>query len=204
VMLFVYSGFRQEGIRRRAFFSQVACEWKDVTYLAILATEWIHDHCNMPKAKLLPSNLWDEILSRHQREQEEFIRMEEKKLGIWAGSLKRSSSLETIRETVQSALNLEPGSESSGFMTDASSSSAWSGPKRIKLCSNSSPIRPTPLSYLSSSESGFESEWDMGSMIDVDDRDFFSDGSNGTHDPRPSSLRSARRPQSASSTWDIL
>lgn len=148
----------------------------------------------MPKAKLLPSNLWDEIVSRHQREQEEFIRMEEQKLGT---GLKRSSSLETIRETVKTSLSLESGSESSGFMTDASSSSSASSAshKRIKLCSNSSPARPAPLSYLSSSESGFESEWDMGSTIDADDGDFFSDNSIGIHDPRP---------QSASSTWDVL
>ena len=203
----VCSGFRQEGIRRRAFFSQIACEWKDVRYLAILATEWIHDRYNMAKAKILSSNLWDEIISRHQREQEEFIRMEEKKAGTWPGRLKRSSSVETIREAVPTALSLESGAESSGFMTDCSSSpSASPSSKRIKLCSNSRPEAGPNNSmrspFQSCSESGFESEWDMASAAD-DEGDFFSVSSNGIH-AHPSPVRFAKRPQSASSTWDML
>jgi len=207
--LFASAGFRKEGIRRRAFFSQIACEWKDVTYLAILATEWIHDHSNMTKAKILPSNLWEEILSRHQREQEEFIRMEEQKSGTWPGRLKRSISLETIRETVPTTLSLESGAESSGFMTDASSSSSvLSISKRIKTGSHSRPAAGSNTSKRgssqSSSESGFESEWDMASAVDTDDADFISASANAIAGPGPSSLRFAGRSQSTSSKWDIL
>ena len=146
-----------------------------MTYLAILATEWIHDHSSM--AKLLPSSLWDELLSRHQREQEEFIRMEKRKSGSWSGGLKRSSSVETIREVVPvTALSVESGVDSSGFTTDASSESFVLAGKRRKIGLNlSSDIR---VAERSSSFSSSESEWDMTSGVDVD---MFSDA------PGPSS-----------------
>jgi hypothetical protein len=201
IFMSVISGFRREGVRRRAFWSQTAGEWKDVTYLAILATEWIYDHSNLANAKILPSNLWDEVFSRHQREQEEIIRMEERKTGTWPGclSLKRSSSLETIREAVPNALSVESGAESTGFTTDtSSSSSAASSSKRRKFASN---ILKRG-SFQSSSESGFESEWDMASVAEIDDAEFFS-SVDGT-ETGPSFVRFARRPQSGSRTWDFL
>lgn len=179
ICLSFYSGFRQEGIRRRAFFSQIAGEWKDVTYLAILATEWIHDRSNMGRTRLLPRSLWDEILSRHQREQEEFIRKEEQKLGTWPGRLHRSSSVETVRALdVPTAMAVDSGVESSGFTTDdgssySSSSSSVLVSRRKRVAVHLGSVRFDDGAIQSSSESGFESEWEMA---DADDGDFFSGG----------------------------
>lgn len=183
------SGFRHEGTRRRAFFSQITCEWKDVTYLAILATEWVHDqNTGCPKAKLCPFSLWDEILSRHQREKEDFIRMEEKK------GLKRSSSIETIRQLVPTALSSDSDAESSGFTTDTSTSS--SDVKRMK----SSRIGPTQSTNgRSSSESGFESDWEMNMLDDSDSASIL------INDPRPSRSRNSliSSVSSSSPVWDL-
>jgi len=173
--LFSSAGFRHEGIRRRAFFSSISLEWKDVTYLAMLATEWVLDqNRNPPVYQMRPKSLWDEVLTRHQREQEEIIKMQEHKFGH--GGLKRISSTETIREKIPTALSLESGAESAGFMTDTSTSSSSIGPGPISpkrrrlfdddeseerlLGSNGSSNFKKRMSF-SSSASSFDSDWDM-------------------------------------------
>jgi len=107
-----------------------------------------------------PRSLWDEVLSRHQREQEEIIKMQESKFGY---GLKRTNSMETIRErvdTVPTALSLESGAESNGFSTDSSSSPI--NPKRRRHESDD-PVEPRfkKRSSVSSSSSSADSEWDM-------------------------------------------
>ncbi|KAJ3494479.1 hypothetical protein NLJ89_g10799 [Agrocybe chaxingu] len=119
--LLTTAGFRQEGIRRRAFYSPFGKEWKDVTYFAILATEWFYDRNNSPTSSihLRPRSLWDEVITRHQRERDELVKLQEKECS--SGRLKRTNSMETIRERVPTVDYYPSDSASvSGFTTDSS------------------------------------------------------------------------------------
>ncbi|XP_006463970.1 hypothetical protein AGABI2DRAFT_180118 [Agaricus bisporus var. bisporus H97] len=93
---FTRMGFSHEGTRRQAFFSPLTSEWKDVTTLALLATDWLlyirgrrNDFRPTPKSELL----WDSLFKRHQKEREELLRWHER-------NLCRNASLETIREGI--------------------------------------------------------------------------------------------------------
>ncbi|KAF9529990.1 hypothetical protein CPB83DRAFT_834575 [Crepidotus variabilis] len=209
--LFTSVGFRREGTRRHAYFSPITSEWKDVTYLAILVTEWVYDHSTRSDTRLLPTSLWDEVLTRHQREQEEIIQLEERKFGYGSSSLKRTSSMETIREmTAPTPLNLDSGAESSGFSTDSSTSSAIFNPKRRKLTA-------TPLHMSSgfnrrrtslSSESGFDSDWEAPIFGNVNMNAQRSPSFRGTGNSEGTSKRSSGFGSDSSSSskevWDMM
>ncbi|TFK20530.1 hypothetical protein FA15DRAFT_673433 [Coprinopsis marcescibilis] len=94
--VFLKSGFGHEGTRRRAFRCPYTLEYKDATYLSVLATDWLMRSSRIGKFTAAPSSLWDELFERHQREREELLRWEEK-------SLKRTLSTETIREVQDSS-----------------------------------------------------------------------------------------------------
>ncbi|KDQ22395.1 hypothetical protein PLEOSDRAFT_1109506 [Pleurotus ostreatus PC15] len=79
--------FNHEGTRRRSFYSPFETEWKDVTCLALLDTDWI----NRPFLHPAPKSLWDEMFARHAREREELLRWEDNQK-----RLKRTASMETI------------------------------------------------------------------------------------------------------------
>lgn len=161
----------------------------------------MHDrNARSPNARLRPSSLWDEILSRHQREQEEFIHMEEKKSKLWSGSLKRSSSIETVRQEVPTALSTDSGAESSGFTTDGSTSSSSSDVKRRKTSPIGSALSKNVerRTSFSSSESGFESDWEMNMLDESDSANIL------VNDPRPSySSGPSGSGSSNSSVWDL-
>ncbi|KAF9069432.1 hypothetical protein BDP27DRAFT_1325328 [Rhodocollybia butyracea] len=92
-MRFVY-----EGQRRRAFYSMVEQEWKDTTCLAVLDTDWMVRSKFLTKAA--PKTLWDEMLSRHEKEREKLIQWEDGQTQSWPKWLKRTSSVETIRSAI--------------------------------------------------------------------------------------------------------
>ncbi|KAF8999091.1 hypothetical protein BDQ17DRAFT_1246922, partial [Cyathus striatus] len=83
---FVFSGFSVEGTRRRSFLGPYDHVWKDVSYLAILDTDLA-----VRKQFLTDRSLWDEMLDRHQRENEQLVRWESHH------PIKRSLSTETLR-----------------------------------------------------------------------------------------------------------
>lgn len=97
-------GFGHEGTRRRAFFSPMEHEWKDVTCLGILATDWL----NRPYFKIAPMSLWGELFARHQREREQLLQWE----AVNQRQLLRSASMETVRVSADSEGNV--GVEESG------------------------------------------------------------------------------------------
>lgn len=120
---FVGLGFAVEGTRRRAVKTSSptdAGEWRDVTSLSMLDTEWLYAMERVEtrasivsvsanslalssasesgvstitekstRRKYKRRTRWDEMLSRHQREQESLASME--------GRLRRSASIETIK-----------------------------------------------------------------------------------------------------------
>ena len=61
----------------------------------MLATEWVHDNNSKnPRTRLRPKSLWDDLITRHQRECDDLVRLEEKQ----RRRLKRAASTETVRE----------------------------------------------------------------------------------------------------------
>ncbi|KAG1731605.1 uncharacterized protein EDB91DRAFT_1153532 [Suillus paluster] len=92
--LFVGQGFTHEGTRRRSVFKPegggVVGVWKDVTYLAMLDTEWaLRDTLRITGPA---PTLWDELLARHAREREEMVKWDEKHSRI-----RKVSSTQTLR-----------------------------------------------------------------------------------------------------------
>lgn len=103
--LFIGSGFMHEGTKRRAAYQPeeegMAGIWKDVTYLAMLDTEWMLQSSwkrNNPAQERLIPTVWDEMFTRHAREREELLMWEEKHKRV-----RKSSSAETLRERVRNA-----------------------------------------------------------------------------------------------------
>ncbi|EGO29403.1 hypothetical protein SERLADRAFT_445226, partial [Serpula lacrymans var. lacrymans S7.9] len=93
-MLFTSLGFQHEGIRRRSVYlppgEERAEGWCDVTYLAMLDTEWIL----RSYIRDTPRTVWDELLVRHSREREELVKWDEKRR-----RLRKTASTETIKRT---------------------------------------------------------------------------------------------------------
>ena len=127
--LFIGSGFVHEGTKRRAVYQPegegMAGVWRDVTYLAMLDTEWMMKSTWM-QANRAPEppvvSVWDEMFTRHAREREELVRWEEKQ-----GRMKRTSSMETLREYAKNAV------QDMAYLTDDASSFSGSSPPSPKL-----------------------------------------------------------------------
>lgn len=67
-----------------------------MTYFSMLATDWVYDSNNKnSQVRLRPKTLWDDMLSRHQRECDDLVRLEQKH-----NRLKRVASTETVRESL--------------------------------------------------------------------------------------------------------
>ena len=80
-----------EGIRRRSVYCPnegVRGAWKDVTYLALLETEWFI----RSSLTLAPRNIWDEMFARHAMEREELLRWHDRQQ-----RLQRMPSTKTVR-----------------------------------------------------------------------------------------------------------
>lgn len=94
LLFFTALGFTHEGTRRRAVYQPCEQgEWKDVTYLAMLDTDWLVRKSQGIRDKP-PATLWDEMLDRHATEREALLEWEEGN----RMKLRRSASLETIRD----------------------------------------------------------------------------------------------------------
>lgn len=110
--LFIGSGFTHEGTKRRSVYQPegegMAGMWRDVTYLAMLDTEWTLQSTWRRNDRSQAVTLWDEMFSRHAREHEELLRWEEKHKRV-----KKSSSTETLKENVWNDI---------AYLTDGASS----------------------------------------------------------------------------------
>ncbi|KAF4563809.1 hypothetical protein EYR36_003051 [Pleurotus pulmonarius] len=154
--------FNHEGTRRRSFYSPFEKEWKDVTCLALLDTDWI----NRPFLHPAPKSLWDEMFARHAREREELLRWEDHQK-----RLKRTGSMETIMPDDLVDGHSVCGNESDYHSATSSESDAEDcrSPRRYPSVSQGSDVdsdfdethsrvnllarRPSPaLSYASSSD----------------------------------------------------
>jgi hypothetical protein len=99
----VCRGFSHEGTRRQGFHCPLTAEWKDVTTLALLVTDWVvHVRDRTHGFRSAPKSLWDALFARHQREREELLRWEDRRPH-------RSSSLETIRDSAATPIPGIPG-----------------------------------------------------------------------------------------------
>ncbi|ESK96358.1 spermidine n1-acetyltransferase [Moniliophthora roreri MCA 2997] len=107
--LFTQLCFGHEGTRRRSFFSHLEQEYKDITCLAILDTDWVM----RSYFTAAPKSLWDEMLLRHERERDELLRWDTER----KRTLHRTDSVETIRDGGATT------TESDSAISDAESSS---------------------------------------------------------------------------------
>lgn len=93
--LFIGQGFTHEGTRRRSVLKPerggMVGVWKDVTYFAMLDTEW--SLRTVLKHKGPPPSLWDEMFMRHTKEREEMVKWDEKH-----NRIRKVSSTETLRD----------------------------------------------------------------------------------------------------------
>lgn len=93
--LFIGQGFTHEGTRRRSVLKPerggMVGVWKDVTYLAMLDTEW--SLRTVLKHKGPPPTLWDEMFTRHTKEREEMVKWDEKH-----NRVRKVSSTKTLRD----------------------------------------------------------------------------------------------------------
>ncbi|KAI6159065.1 hypothetical protein EDD17DRAFT_922070 [Pisolithus thermaeus] len=100
ILFFTSVGFSHEGIRRRSVYQPRMDgrdgEWKDVTYLAMLDTDWVVRKSLIARG-CAPSTLWEELLNRHAKEREALAMWEERH-----GRLKRTTSMETVRRAPKS------------------------------------------------------------------------------------------------------
>ncbi|OAX40543.1 hypothetical protein K503DRAFT_768487 [Rhizopogon vinicolor AM-OR11-026] len=131
--VFIGQGFTHEGTRRRSVFKKESEDvgggvWKDVTYLAMLDTEWaLRDILH--KSGPAPT-LWDEMFVRHTREREDMVKWDEKH-----NRVRRMSSTETLRN---GEAPLKANSAIDAWPSDFESSSS-----RQSSCYGSVP--PSPL-----------------------------------------------------------
>lgn len=67
--------FTHEGTRRKTFFSPLMQEWKDVTYAALLDTDWtVRD-----SMAVAPPTLWDEMFARQEKERTALLHWQTRK-----------------------------------------------------------------------------------------------------------------------------
>jgi hypothetical protein len=127
--------------------------WKDVTYLALLETEWLMRGYRKPA----PRNLWDEMFARHAREREELLRWDERQQ-----KLKKTSSMETVR--VASTADDEAVDPAVAFMSGTNAPVPTNKGKRRRLdpdpLEHLSPVSSPPPSESESEQSN--ASWDMG------------------------------------------
>ncbi|KAF8434795.1 hypothetical protein L210DRAFT_2564757 [Boletus edulis BED1] len=128
--LFIGSGFVHEGTKRRAVYQPegegMAAVWKDVTYFAMLDTEWVLKSTwirsnHIPQLPVV--SVWDEMFARHAREREELVRWEDKH-----GRVKRSSSTVTLKEHAKKS-----AAQDIAYLTDDASSFGGSMPPSPRL-----------------------------------------------------------------------
>lgn len=185
--------------------------WKDVTYLAVLETDWLMRAYLKPA----PRSIWDELFLRHAREREELLMWDNNKQ-----KLKRTSSMETVRvlldTTMSDSASIADSSDVASIRDDFSVRSG----KRRKLTPDPFAVAassPPPPSESENSADSWESEWDsedpsehiiLPRHITPRGADFWSRyASSSDDDAGRSSPDSAARTRSnsvSSSHWDIL
>ncbi|TFK71912.1 hypothetical protein BDN72DRAFT_957766 [Pluteus cervinus] len=114
--LFTKTKFIHEGTRRRSFWSPVDEQWKDLTYLAMLDTDWALRMVWLPA----PNSLWDELFQRHQRERDELLSWEDRR----DRTIKRTSSMETILPSTAPQQSSQHEPQQSGSQEDTEMISA--------------------------------------------------------------------------------
>ncbi|KAF9028792.1 hypothetical protein BDZ89DRAFT_748198 [Hymenopellis radicata] len=82
--------FTHEGTSRKSFFSPHLQEWKDVTCLAMLDTDWVV----RDSIRVAPLTLWDEMFVRHDSEREDLLKWQEwEKMNATFGNLGTSQAV---------------------------------------------------------------------------------------------------------------
>ncbi|KAF8886557.1 hypothetical protein BD779DRAFT_1441513 [Infundibulicybe gibba] len=125
--LFTRMNFVHEGTRRRSFMSPFDLEWKDVTHLAMLETDWFM----RSYARKAPHSLWDELFARHHREREELLLWEEERRMRMSGpsdkTLTNLKAMHASGEESSSSLDDSPSISGEDSEYDRCSISTFAG-----------------------------------------------------------------------------
>lgn len=131
--LFTFLGFKHEGINRRAlhvpqtYQSTVEDEWRDVTTLALLDTDFI----TLLDRPILPVSYvkmqWEELFMRHERERECMLEVEEH-ADVRRQAIRRTSGTEAIKREGSLPEKAQIGTSSQPFGEGPSLPSPISSP----------------------------------------------------------------------------
>jgi hypothetical protein len=99
----------------------------------MLDTDWVMRTSISPRFRVAPKSLWDELFARHQREREELLRWEERNY-----PLKRSMSMETVRNivapsSVSTSASEDEAMTDSGSVVSATASSRRANGKKRRI-----------------------------------------------------------------------
>ncbi|KAF9444011.1 hypothetical protein P691DRAFT_808000 [Macrolepiota fuliginosa MF-IS2] len=168
--LFTRIGFSHEGTRRQGFRCPLTAEWRDVTTLALLVTDWfLHVRDRRNNLRSGPKSLWDALFGRHQQEQEELLRWDNRRP-------RRTSSLETIRESAPTPVPAFPGE------TDISDAEAATASESEKV------ERPKRKLF----EIGGSRATDSGDAYDASSSEYDSEYESAAEGSPPKRVRSRR------------
>ncbi|KAI4294324.1 hypothetical protein K525DRAFT_290962 [Schizophyllum commune Loenen D] len=141
----ISQGFREEGTRLGAFYDPLRVEWRDELTMGLCATDFL-----VPRTR---GTMWDALLARHAREQEELLRQEQRQPHV----VRRSSSLETVRMINDGALSAVTSRASSAAPSRASSVSP----------SRASSVAPSRASSVVASRGSSPLPWDGAATPDM-------------------------------------
>ncbi|KAL1685819.1 hypothetical protein GGG16DRAFT_65506 [Schizophyllum commune] len=156
-------GFREEGTRLGAFYDPLRVEWRDELTMGMCATDFL-----IPRAR---GTMWDALLARHAREQEELSRQEQRQPHV----VRRSLSLETVRmlnDAAPSAATsraVAPSRASSVVASRGSSPLPWDGAATPDMPSSTKELAPNTALYVPpemDSADGYN-DWSPGSFYDA-------------------------------------
>ncbi|KAI5888676.1 uncharacterized protein SCHCODRAFT_02513146 [Schizophyllum commune H4-8] len=106
----LFRGFSNEGTRRMAFWIALQSQWRDVTTMAMLDTEWVIRQISQRASWSTPTGLWGALYEKHAKEREDLQRWVQS-FGTYRPSMPRALSAETVRNMINDAV-LSSASES--------------------------------------------------------------------------------------------
>lgn len=156
--MFIAAGFTLEGKCRRAMLiprdgpgESGGEEWRDAHFLGMLDTDWFSHGAGLARPGVRCRTRWDEMLARHEREQELLAADEER-----SRILKRTASTETLRPSGSGAREIiaDSGLESGAETEAESEASHRSGRSRGASA--------TPVDNSNRSEGGIDAQDPFG------------------------------------------
>ncbi|KAL1718197.1 hypothetical protein EV715DRAFT_291474 [Schizophyllum commune] len=123
--LFGKLGFSNEGTRRMAFWITLQSQWRDVTTMAMLDTDWVVRPISQRASWSTPPGLWGALYEKHAKEREDLQRWVQS-FSTYRPSMPRALSAETVRNMINDAV-LSSASESESEWSASESEASTAG-----------------------------------------------------------------------------